>query len=136
MVEHLKLDRGELAEGALAATAVVGPFDPGDDREASSSRVAQSLPVQDVLLQQGEEGLHRGVVAARTDPAHRPDEPVVAEVRTKAWDRNWLPRSEWTIVSRPGRGARSRCAARRTARARLHPRVDGVADDPVGVARP
>ena len=34
LVEHLKLDGGELAEGALAASAVIGAFDPGDDRQA------------------------------------------------------------------------------------------------------
>lgn len=41
-VDGLKLDRGELSEAPLAPAAVVGPFDPGDDRE---------------------EGFHRSVVA-------------------------------------------------------------------------
>ena len=34
VVDGLKLDRGELAEAALATSAVVGPFDPGHDRQA------------------------------------------------------------------------------------------------------
>ena len=33
-VNGLKLNRGELAEAPSAPAAVVGPFDPGDDREA------------------------------------------------------------------------------------------------------
>jgi plasmid stability protein len=32
-VDGLKLDRGGLAEGPLPAPTVVGPFDPGDDRQ-------------------------------------------------------------------------------------------------------
>ena len=34
MVEQFELYGCELAEGALAASAVVGAFDPGDDRDA------------------------------------------------------------------------------------------------------
>jgi hypothetical protein len=33
-VNDLKLDRGELAQAPLAPAAMIGPFDPGDDREA------------------------------------------------------------------------------------------------------
>jgi hypothetical protein len=32
-VDDLKLDRGQLAEYSVTTTAVVGPFDPGDDRK-------------------------------------------------------------------------------------------------------
>ena len=32
--DGLRLDRGELAEGALPAAAMVGALGPGDDREA------------------------------------------------------------------------------------------------------
>src|SRR5450830_1870177 len=55
VVDHLVLDRGELAEGALASAAVVGPFDPGHDRQAQLVAGVPPAPVQDVLLQQGEE---------------------------------------------------------------------------------
>jgi hypothetical protein len=33
-VNDLTLDRGELAQAPLAPAAMIGPFDPGDDREA------------------------------------------------------------------------------------------------------
>ena len=58
----LKLDRGELAEAALTTPAVVGPFDAGHDRQAQFLANDPLLTVQDVLLEQGEERLHRGVV--------------------------------------------------------------------------
>ena len=41
VVDHLVLDRGELAEAALAAPAVVGLFDPGHDCQAQLVAVAQ-----------------------------------------------------------------------------------------------
>src|SRR5665647_1182633 len=76
VVDHLVLDRGELAEGALAAAAAVGPFDPGHDRQAQLVAGGPALAVQDVLLQQGEVGLHGGVVPGRPDPAHGSDQAV------------------------------------------------------------
>ena len=79
LVDHLVLDRGELAEAALAAPAVVGLFDPGHDRQAQVLAGGPALVVQDVLLQQGEVGLHSGVVARCTDPAHGPDQAVGAQ---------------------------------------------------------
>src|SRR5690242_15409952 len=45
-------DRGQLAEDALASTAVVGAFDPGDDRDAQRLAGVPTLPVEDVALQQ------------------------------------------------------------------------------------
>jgi hypothetical protein len=34
VVDHLVLGRGELSQASLASATVVGPFDPGDDRQA------------------------------------------------------------------------------------------------------
>ena len=50
-VDHLKLDWGELAEGALASSAVVLGFDPDHDREPELFAGLPALGVQDVLLQ-------------------------------------------------------------------------------------
>src|SRR5690606_5843948 len=69
------LDGGELAEAALASAAVVGVLDPADDLVAElGSGPPDSPAVQHVLLEQGEERLHRCVVPGRGDPAHRPGE--------------------------------------------------------------
>lgn len=46
-------------------------LDPDHDREAEFLLGLPPLPVQDVLLRQAEERLHRGVVRAGPDPAHR-----------------------------------------------------------------
>jgi hypothetical protein len=46
----LKLDRGEPAKSSLPAPAVVGPFDPGHDREPQFFAAASALFVEHVLL--------------------------------------------------------------------------------------
>jgi hypothetical protein len=51
----------------LASTAVVGVLDPDDDREAEFGAGAPPPAVEDVLLQQIEELLHRSVVGAGPD---------------------------------------------------------------------
>jgi len=56
------LDRVE--ESGLPASAVVGAFDPGHDREAQLLLRCPGAAVEDVFLHQAEEGFHRGVVAA------------------------------------------------------------------------
>ena len=78
-VQCLIFDWGESPESALSAASVVGPFDPDHDGDAEFFAIAPALPVQDVLLEQREERFHRGVVTARADAAHRPDEVVVLE---------------------------------------------------------
>ena len=70
LVHCLELDRGELAKGPLTAPAVVGPFDPDDDRESEFVAGGPVLAVEDVLLEQREERFHGGVVAARANAAH------------------------------------------------------------------
>jgi hypothetical protein len=81
MEDGFELDGCESAEAALAPAAMVGPFDPVDDPGAELVAGLPALPVEDVLLEQREEGLHRGVVAARADAAHRADHLVVLVVR-------------------------------------------------------
>ena len=58
---------------------MVGPLDPDHDRQAQFLSGGPSLPVEDVLMQESEEGLHRGVVAAGADAAHRPSDGVVLQ---------------------------------------------------------
>jgi hypothetical protein len=64
----------------------------------SCARVFPALPVQDVLLQQGVDGFHCGVVAAGADLPVEPIRPLFFGVRTKALERNWLSPSECTTV--------------------------------------
>jgi hypothetical protein len=78
-LEYLELDRGEASEAVLPASAVVGVLDPGDDREPELLPDLPAAPVEDVLLQQREERLHRRVVGAGPDAAHRAAQLVVVE---------------------------------------------------------
>ena len=133
--DGLVLDGGQSAEAGLASAAVVGPFDPGDDRDPQLLAGGPAAPVQDVLLQQREERFHRGVVAGgrRPGPSIRPGRGGAAR-----------PGTSGTGIAIPGRsGPRSR--RRRPTRAAtalsegvdgepgLHPVADGVAHDPAGV---
>src|SRR5690606_6959781 len=114
------------------SAAVVGAFDPGDDLDAE---LVAGLPaasaVQDVLLEQGEEGLHGGVVRGGADLAHRADHPVAGQgpgdlagtelaapigVKDAAVD---------LTAAGDGDGDRG------DDEAGLHPFVDGPPDDPV-----
>lgn len=63
----------------MSSPAVVGPFDPGDDRDPQLLAGVPAALVEDVLLQEGEEGFHRGIVTAGTDPSRGPDELVAAQ---------------------------------------------------------
>jgi len=63
----------------LSAPAVVGPLNPADDRDPQLITGRPRPPVEDVLLQQGEEALHRGVVPCRADLAHRTEQAVVVQ---------------------------------------------------------
>ncbi len=49
--DGFELDRGQPAESDLAASAVLGGLDPGDDGEAELVAGGPALAVQDVLLQ-------------------------------------------------------------------------------------
>jgi hypothetical protein len=68
----LKLDRGELAKAALPALPVVSPLDPDHHRQAQFLPGRPPLPVEDVLLQEHEERLHRGVVATNAAGSEDP----------------------------------------------------------------
>src|SRR5699024_10711885 len=77
--DYLVLDRGQTAETGLATATVVGPFDPGDDRDPEFLSGGPRASVQNVLLQQGEERFHGGVVSGCADPAHGSDHGVVVQ---------------------------------------------------------
>ena len=131
--DGFELDRGQSAEACLAASAVVGAFDPGDDRDAELVAGGPALPVEDVLLQQREERFHGGVVAGGADLAHRADHAVAGEGALRFRDRNCDPRSECRMqpATSPRRATALSSAA--TARRAFIRDVDRVADDPVRV---
>jgi len=68
------LDGRQTVEAFLASATVVGPFDPGDDREAEVFAGGPAAPVEDVLLQEGEEGFHGRIVRAGADASHGADQ--------------------------------------------------------------
>lgn len=131
VVDGHKLDRGELAEAALSASEVVGPFDPGHDRQAEFLAGDPLFAVQDALLEQGEERLHGGVVTCRGDAAHRPDEAVVAEHHHELLGTKLTA----SVAMDDGAGGPPAQDDRHPQRGHgqlgRHPEVDGVADDPV-----
>ncbi|SKV80487.1 Uncharacterised protein [Mycobacteroides abscessus subsp. abscessus] len=49
---------------------MVGAFDPSDDGDPQLLSGGPAAAVEDVLLQQAEEALHRRVVAGRADTSH------------------------------------------------------------------
>src|SRR5699024_1030767 len=77
--DGLVFDGGQSAQAGLPAAAVIGPLDPGNDRDPELLSGPPALAVQDVLLEQRKEGLHRGVVASGTDLPHRSDEVVTVQ---------------------------------------------------------
>lgn len=77
--DRLVFDGGQSAQTGLPAASVVGPLDPGDDRDPELFSGPPPFAVQDVLLQQREKGFHRGVIAGSADLAHRSDEVVTVQ---------------------------------------------------------
>lgn len=65
--DGLVIDGGQSAQASLPATAVIGPLDPRDDRYAKLFSGPPALAIQDVLLEECEEGFHSGVVPGSTD---------------------------------------------------------------------
>ena len=53
-VDGLELYWGEATEAGLSASAMVGPFDPGHDRQAHLVAGVPALLVQHVVVHQGE----------------------------------------------------------------------------------
>ena len=58
---------------------MIGPFDPGDDRDSEVFSGPPAASVQDVLVEQSEEEFHRGVLAGATDLAHRSEEVMAVQ---------------------------------------------------------
>jgi hypothetical protein len=55
--DGLEFDGGQSAEQGLSAASLLGPLDPGHDRDPSFLTGGPGTAVEDVLLQQTEEGL-------------------------------------------------------------------------------
>jgi len=73
----------------LPASAVVGAFDPGDDRQAQLLAGGPALSVENVLCSsEKNDSLAALSPHAATRPID-PSRPLLLSVRTNAWDRNW-----------------------------------------------
>ena len=132
LVERSRTRSGSVCRSVLSASAVVGPFDPGDDGQAELVAGGPAAAVQDVLLQQREEGLHRGVVGAGPDPAHRPVQAGGCAARGRRRESGTGCPDRSARRCRPAGAARPRCARAATASWAVIREVDRVADDPVG----
>jgi hypothetical protein len=89
---------------------------PRRDGEAQFLAGGPAAGVQDVVLQQAEEPIHRGVVRADADGPIDPTKPLFANARTYFVAWNCGPRSLWTTV--PVVQPRRRIAIRSAATAR------------------
>lgn len=78
-IDRLVLHGGQPAKRELSSPSMVGPLDPRHDREPELLPRRPDAAVQDVLLQQREEALHRGVVPSSTDATHRSDHPLALD---------------------------------------------------------
>lgn len=58
---------------------MIRSLDPGDDRDPGLFSGPSAIAVQDVLLDEGEGGLHRGVDSGSTYLAHRADEVITVQ---------------------------------------------------------
>ena len=81
---------GQPTEPGLPPAAVIGAFDPGDDRVLSGVPAAA---VEDVLLQQGQERFHGRGVTGCPDPAHRSDPAVTVQAVLECPRAKWAARS-------------------------------------------
>src|SRR5690606_2322565 len=125
--DGLELNGGQPAEGGLATTAVVGPLDPGHDRDPELLPGGPVPAIQDVLLQQREERLHGRVVPGSTHATHRSDHVVSVQGVDEfpaAKLRSAIRVHDATgDVTAPGDGA----VERGDSEPGLHPVADGVA---------
>lgn len=112
---------------------MVGAFDPSDDRDAKLLSGVPALAIQDVLLEQGEEALHGGVIAGSPDTAHGADDAV-----TTQGDNEFSAAKLTSPVAVKHAAGDLRAAGHRVGQGlsgepRRHPGVHRVADDPFGV---
>src|SRR5690242_14477112 len=79
VVRPFKLRRGQIAQGGVAADAVVERLDVLEDAGHRLLPSGVQLAVDEFPLQGREEALDRGVVPALGDAAHATGDPVPAE---------------------------------------------------------
>ena len=58
---------------------MVGPFDPGHDRKTQLRTAGPALTIKDVVLQQGKEAFHGGIVASSSNSTHRSNQAVAGQ---------------------------------------------------------
>ena len=118
--------------GGVSASAVVDPHGLGDDRQPSFLAGAETLPVENVLLQRCDKKHSRDLVAAGANSSCRHDQAVASLNAGEGVQTDWAPRSACTGV--PNGSSRTfRVAHRRCRQRRLHAEVDGVAGGPLTV---
>jgi hypothetical protein len=91
--DGLDFDGSQPADCGSSTASVIGPLDPGNDRDPQFLAGGPASAVEDVLLQQTEEELHGRVV---TDCPDLPIDPAIrcrSSARTYFRDRNCDPRS-------------------------------------------
>ena len=91
---ELELDRGELAQGALPAAAVVGVLDPERDLVGELAPGPPSPLVETLRCRSAK---NDSIAALSPADATRPIDPVspaALSTARKALERNWPPRSE------------------------------------------
>src|ERR1700733_1733704 len=93
-MEGFKLHRRNVAERAVQALGVVEVLDPLGDGDRQLDLGPPPLPVEQFDLHRAPERLHRGIVVAVADGAHRAQEAVLADELAEA------PRRELTAVVR------------------------------------
>lgn len=74
------------------------PLEPRCDSQLISG--GPSAAVENVLLHQGEEALHRRVVTSRADSAYRPDDTVTGQ-RSSEFPRPKLAAFSWSSQLHP-----------------------------------
>lgn len=74
--DGLEFDGRQMSEAVQSAPPVVGPFDPGDDRDAQLFSRGPGASVENVLLKECEERFHGCAVARGADSAHGSDHAV------------------------------------------------------------
>jgi hypothetical protein len=132
--DSLELDRGQWVERLLSTAAVVGPLDSGDDRDPEMLAGGPGAAVQDVLLQQREEGLYGGVVAGSTDRLWiRPWRAVPEHVRTSGCEIDRVQPVGVDHAAGDLSAAGGSVLQGGDCEPGLHPGVDRVAHDLLGV---
>ena len=111
------------------ASAMVGPFDPGHDRDAQLLTGHPGAPVEDIPLQQGEETLDGGVVAARGHCPPRSNQAVAGQCAQELPAAKLRPSGAVNDATGDIAAHGDRVLESPHREGRFHPGADGVSND-------